>query len=71
MLAEKEVVVPALSVATDPIFVAIEMSRSKWVIGAHVPTAAKISIHAVEWGDVDGVTGRFVQNRTLDVMSPG
>ena len=29
MLAEKEVVAPALSVATDPIFVAIEMSRPK------------------------------------------
>ena len=37
MLAEKEVTVPVSSVATDPIFVAIEMSRSKWVVGTHIP----------------------------------
>lgn len=48
MLAEKEVIAPAWSVATGPIFVTIEMSRSKWVIGTHVPTAAKVDIHAVE-----------------------
>src|SRR5579872_3520969 len=63
MLAEKEVVAPALSVATDPIFVAIEMSRSKWVIGTHVPTAAKVGIHAVEWGDVDALLQLFARLR--------
>lgn len=51
MLTEKEVVAPAPSVATDPIFVAIEMSRSKWVVGTHVPTSRKVGIHNVEWGD--------------------
>jgi transposase len=63
MLAEKEVVAPALSVATDPIFVAIEMSRSKWVIGTHVPTATKVGIHAVEWGDVDALLQLFARLR--------
>lgn len=63
MLAEKEVVAPTLSVATDPIFVAIEMSRSKWVIGTHVPTAAKVSIYAVEWGDVDALLQLFARLR--------
>ena len=55
MLAEKEVTVLASSVATDPIFVAIEMSRSKWVVGTHVPTSSKVGIHIVEWGDVDAL----------------
>ncbi|HLO19226.1 MAG TPA: IS110 family transposase [Sphingomicrobium sp.] len=63
MFAEKEVVAPALSVATNPIFVAIEMSRSKWVIGTHVPTAAKVGIHAVEWGDVDALLQLFARLR--------
>jgi transposase len=55
MLAEKEVTVSALSVATDRIFVAIEMSRSKWVVGTHIPTSSKVGIHTVESGDVDAL----------------
>jgi transposase len=55
MLAEKEVTVQALPVATDPIFVAIEMSRSKWVVGTHIPTSSKVGIHTVEWGDADAL----------------
>ena len=41
MLAEKEVAAPTLSINTDPIFVAIEMSRSKWVVGTHFPTSRR------------------------------
>ena len=55
MLAEKEGTVPASSVATDPIFVAIEMSRSKWVVSTHIPTSSKVGIHILEWGDVDAL----------------
>jgi hypothetical protein len=51
MLAEKEVATPAPSVATDPIFIAVEMSRSKWVVGSHVPTSGKVGIHTIGWGD--------------------
>lgn len=51
MLAEKEVAAPVPSVATDPIFVAIEMSRSKWVVGTHVPASDKVGIHTLDWGD--------------------
>ena len=59
MLAEEEVATPASSVANDPIFVAIEMSRSKWVVGSHVPTTSKVGIHAVDWGDVDALLQLF------------
>ena len=51
MLAEKEVAAPAPSINIDPIFVAIEMSRSKWVVGTHIPTSSKVGVHTVEWGD--------------------
>ena len=44
MLPDKEVATPFASVANDPVFISIEMSRSKWVVGAHVPTADKVSI---------------------------
>ena len=51
MLTEKEVAAPTPSIDTDPIFVAIEMSRSKWIVGTHIPTSSKVGIHTVEWGD--------------------
>lgn len=63
MITEKEVAAPALSVITDPIFMAIEMSRSKWVIATHVPTATKVGIHAIEWGDVDALLQLFARLR--------
>ena len=52
MLAKKEVAAPAPHLDTDPIFIAIEMSRSKWVVGTHVPTSDKVGVHSIEWGDV-------------------
>lgn len=33
------------------IFVAIEMSRSKWVVALHTPLADEIGCHAIAWGD--------------------
>ena len=40
-----------LEVEKGSIFISIEMSRSKWIIGAHTPISKKISVHATEWGD--------------------
>lgn len=51
MLAEKEVAAQVSSMDTDPIFIAIEMSRSKWLVGTHLPASAKIGIHVMDWGD--------------------
>ncbi|RTL81040.1 MAG: hypothetical protein EKK29_18795 [Hyphomicrobiales bacterium] len=51
MLAEKEVAAQFPSMDTDPIFIAIEMSRLKWLVGTHLPASAKIGIHAMDWGD--------------------
>ena len=52
MLTEKEVVASVPSAHIDPIFISIEMSRSKWVVGAHLPGADKVGIHVTPWGDV-------------------
>ena len=52
MLPDKEVATPFASVANDPVFISIEMSRSKWVVGAHVPTADRVSIRVIDWGDI-------------------
>jgi len=39
----------------DAIFVSIEMSRSKWVVGAHTPLSDKISLYTIAWGDSAGL----------------
>ena len=40
-----------ISTPVDTIFVSIEMSRSKWLVGTHSPLSDKISLHATNWGD--------------------
>src|SRR5512146_2760447 len=37
------------------IYIAIELSQSKWVIGAHTPLAGKISIYQLSAGDAYGL----------------
>lgn len=37
------------------IFVSVEMSRSKWVVGIHTPAADKIALHAMACGDVNAL----------------
>ncbi|WP_375395481.1 IS110 family transposase [uncultured Sphingomonas sp.] len=52
MLTKKEVAASTSPTIVDPIFIAIEMSRAKWVVGAHLPGADKVGIHVTPWGDV-------------------
>lgn len=49
----KETIEPSIStdLASEPIFVSVEMSRSKWVVGVHAPGSDKIGIHTFDWGD--------------------
>lgn len=37
------------------IFVSVEMSRSKWVVGIHTPSVDRIALHAMACGDVDAL----------------
>ena len=70
MLAEKEVAAPAPSINTDPIFIAIEISRSKWVVGTHIPTSSKVSVHTVEWGDAAALLALVerLRSRAADIL---
>jgi hypothetical protein len=39
-------------------FVSVEMSRSKWVVGIRTPLADKIGLHTMACGDVEALLGR-------------
>lgn len=71
MLPEKEVAAPATSVKGDPVFVSIEMSRSKWVVGAHVPTTDKVSIHIINWGDTTALLALIDRLRSRAAVALG
>lgn len=45
------------------IFVAIEMSRSRWVVACHTPLADKIGCNAVAWGDVPALRALIDRQR--------
>jgi transposase len=57
MLAESEAAAKAedLPASGSNIFVSVEMSRSKWVVGIHAPPADKIAMHTMACGDVDAL----------------
>ncbi|MGH6898090.1 MAG: hypothetical protein ACREJ5_16345 [Geminicoccaceae bacterium] len=47
----------AASAAPQPatIFVALELSRARWVVAVHTPLADKISLHKLKGGDSEGL----------------
>ncbi|MCZ3380678.1 IS110 family transposase [Rhizobium sp. AG207R] len=53
MLEENDAVTDA-PIGAD-IFVSVEMSRSKWVVGIHSPSTDKIALHSMTGGDVDAL----------------
>ncbi len=48
---------PSLADAAAPatLFVALELSRSTWLVALHSPVADKVSQHRIEGGDTDGL----------------
>jgi transposase len=70
MPAAQKVVTRVPSVDTDPIFIAVEMSRSKWVVGAHVPTSDKVSIYTMDWGDTAALFSLIdrLRSRAADML---
>ena len=71
MLPEKEVTIPVPSAPSDPIFIAVEMSRSKWVVGAHLPASDKIGIHVLPWGDTGALLSLIERLRARAVATIG
>ena len=49
------------------IFVSVEMSRSKWVVGIHTPLADKIGLHTMACGDVEALLALIDRARVKPV----
>lgn len=65
MLDENSVMVPvADSPTSGDIFVSVEMSRSKWVIGLQTPSADKVALHELACGDVDALLALIERARS-------
>ena len=46
-----------------PLFVALELSRSTWLVALHSPIADKVSQHRLEGGDVNGLLALITRKR--------
>lgn len=49
---------------TCDIFISVEMSRSKWVVGVQTPLAHKIALHTMPCGNVDALLALIDRART-------
>lgn len=45
------------------LFVALELSRSTWLVALHSPTADKVSQHRLDDGDTDGLLALITRKR--------
>ena len=54
---EKQTAVAPTAIAEEVvrIFLALELSRSSWLVASHTPAADKISRHKLAAGDIDGL----------------
>ena len=49
--------------APATLFVALELSRSTWLVGSHSPLADKVSQHRLEGGDAEGLLALIARKR--------
>ncbi|HEY0424821.1 MAG TPA: IS110 family transposase [Rhodopila sp.] len=63
---EKQTAVAPTAVAGElvRIFLALELSRSSWLVASHTPAADKISRHKLAAGDIDGLLALIERLRT-------
>ena len=54
---------PPADPASAPLFVALELSRSTWLVALHSPLSAKVSQHRMEGGDVEGLLALIARKR--------
>ena len=71
MPTENESTASASPTTQSLIFIAIEMSRSKWVVGAHVPGAEKVGIHVTPWGDAAALLALIERLRSRAAVALG
>ena len=54
---------PADDAAPAALFVALELSRSTWVVALHSPVAEKVSQHRLDGGDAEGLMALLARRR--------
>jgi transposase len=54
---------PPADPASAPLFVALELSRSTWLVALHSPLSDKVSQHRSEGGDVEGLLALIARKR--------
>ena len=70
MLQENEGTISTQDQPTrSDIFLSVEMSRSKWVVGIHTPLADKIALHTMACGDVEALLALIDRARVKLVVS--
>ncbi len=52
------------------LFVAIELSRSSWLVAVHTPPIDKIGMHRLAAGDVEGLLAPIARQRAPAEMAP-
>ena len=52
------------------IYVSVEMSRSKWVVGIHTSLVEKIGLHTMACGDVNALLALIDRTRAKLIASP-
>ncbi|MDQ2804214.1 MAG: hypothetical protein M3Y41_16620 [Pseudomonadota bacterium] len=53
----------ATDAVTATLFVALELSRSTWLVALHSPIADKVSLHRLEGGDTEGLLALITRKR--------
>jgi transposase len=61
---EKQTAVTPVAGEVVRIFLALELSRSSWLVASHTPAADKISRHKLAAGDIDGLLALIERLRT-------
>jgi transposase len=54
---------PLAGAAPATLFVALELSRSTWVVALHSPVADKVSQHRLDGGDAEGLMALLARRR--------
>lgn len=54
---------------TATIFVALELSKSSWLVALHAPSADKISLHRLQGGDTEGLMA-LIEHRREQAQPP-
>ncbi len=62
---------PSAAADCATLFVALELSKSKWLVGIHLPGSGKLSEHSVPGGDLGALLALIEKKRKQAEQVPG